>query len=324
MNRMGELEALVEAVRSAPGLLGKRDLRLVERLQAGIDGDDAALVPHGDGFLVVCGEAISPPFLLADPFGAGSAAVVTNVSDVRAMGGRPLAIVDMLVSPDAAHAGQVLDGLAWASKKLGVPVVGGHLTLGHAPALSASCTGFVRRPLRASAARPGDVLLAAFALDGRYMSDADDFFTALHDRPDMLLRTDGEALAEVAEAGLARAARDVSMPGVAGSLLQMIEGARCGAVLDTDRLPRPAGVALARWLLTFPSFGFLLAAPGEAAAQVCDAFERRGLACSPCGRFDDSRVLRLAGGGQEAPVWDLADTPLTGLEPAAESPSADA
>src|SRR3954471_21468910 len=99
MPAMVDLERLAHIVRSAPGLLGKRDLKLVERLNAALDGDDAALVPHADGFLVVCGEAISPPFLRADPFGAGSAAVVSNVSDVRAMGGRPLAIVDMVVSP---------------------------------------------------------------------------------------------------------------------------------------------------------------------------------------------------------------------------------
>ena len=158
---MVDLQALVETVRSAPGLLAKRDLALVERLGAGIDGDDAALVPHGDEYLVVCGEAISPPFLLADPFGAGAAAVVTNVSDVRAMGGRPLALVDMLVSPDRAHAERVLDGLAWAADLLGVPVVGGHLTIGHAPALSASCTGvgataaaLRRRPRRATSCSP--------------------------------------------------------------------------------------------------------------------------------------------------------------------------
>ena len=316
---MSDLDALVAAVRSAPGLLGKRDLQVIEPL--GIDGDDAALVDHGGGYLVVCGEAISPPFLAADPYGAGTAAVVTNVSDVRAMGGRPLAIVDMLVSPDREHAETVLAGIRWASDRLGVPVVGGHLTLGHPPALSASCTGVATRPLRGSAARPGDVLLAAFALDGRYMSAGRPFFTALHDRPAERLREDGEALVEVAEAGLCHAARDVSMPGIAGSLLQMIEGAGCGAVLDLDRLPRPEGVDLERWLLTFPSFGFLLAAPERHADAACEAFTRRGLACAPCGAIEAGRVLRLAAGGAEAPVWDLARSPLTGLGPAG-SPSA--
>jgi uncharacterized protein len=323
MAPMADLDALVEAVRSAPGLLGKRDVKLIERLAAPIDGDDAALVPHKDAYLVVCGEAMSPPFVAADPFGAGAAAVVTNVSDVRAMGGRPLALVDMLVSPDREHAETVLDGIAWASERLGVPVVGGHVTIGHPAALSATCTGEATHPLRSNAARPGDTLLAAFALEGRYMSDTQPFWTSLYDRPPELLRDDGEALVEVAERGLCHAARDVSMPGVAGSLLQMLEVAGCGAVLDVDRLRRPDGAGIKRWLLTFPSFGYLLAAPEERAAEACAVFERRGLACAPCGRLDASGVLRLAAGGAEAPVWDLASTPLTGLA-AARSPSAGA
>jgi hypothetical protein len=305
--------AIAAAIRDSPALHAKRDLRLVRRLGPVGEGDDGALVAHGAEWIVLCGEAILPAFVAADPHAAGAAAVVTNVSDVRAMGGRPLAILDMLVSPDEAHAGQVLDGLAWAADLLGVEVVGGHLTMGPAPALSATCTGIAQRPLRASAARPGDVLLGAFCLEGRYMSEAADFFTSLHDRDPAALRTDGDALVEVAEAGLCHAARDVSMPGAAGSLLQLLEGARCGATLDVDALPRPAGVAVERWLRTFPSFGFLLAAPPQHADAAQAVFARRGLACAPCGSFDDSRALALTAGGRSATVWDLAAEPLTGL-----------
>ena len=300
---------LVAAVRNAPGLLGKRDLKLVRDFAG--EGDDAALIPHGDGFLVVCGEAMSPPFVLADPFGAGAAAVVTNVSDVRAMGGRPLALVDMLVSPDHEHASTVLEGIAWAADKLGVDVVGGHLTIGHEPALSASCTGFAKVPLKASAAKPGDALVAAFATEGRWMSATQPFWTSLHDRDDERLRSDGEALVEIAERGLAHAARDVSMPGIAGSLLQMIEGAGCGANLHTDAIPRPDGAPIERWLLTFPSFGFLLAT--RRPEETCAVFERHGLAAAHCGSFDDTRTLKLDG----RTAWDLNQTPLTGLSPSA-------
>jgi selenophosphate synthetase-related protein len=101
------------------------------------------------------------------------------------------------------------------------------------------------------------------------------------------------------------------MPGVAGSLLQLLELAGCGATLDVDRLPRPDGMPIERWVLAFPSFGFVLAAPPDQVEAACEAFARRGLACAPCGAFDDSRVLRLAGGGESAEVWDLAAEPLT-------------
>jgi selenophosphate synthetase-related protein len=227
------------------------------------------------------------------------------------MGGRPLALVDTLVSPDRAHAERVLDGLAWAAERLGVPVVGGHLTLGAPAALSAFCTGTVTTPLRAAAARPGDVLLGAFCLEGSDRGHDPPIWSSLRERDPAKLREDGEALVEVAERGLCHAARDVSMPGVAGSLLQLLELAGCGATLDVDRVPRPEGVALERWLQTFPSFGFVLAAAPEHVEEACAAFARRDLACAPCGSFDDSRVLRLAGGGESAEVWDLAAEPLT-------------
>jgi selenophosphate synthetase-related protein len=310
---VSDAKKLAAAVRDLPALHAKRDLRLVRRLGPVGDGDDGALIAHGDEWIVLCGEAILPSYVAAQPRAAGASAVVTNVSDVRAMGGRPLAILDMLVSPDEAHAELVLEGLGWAAGLLGVEVVGGHLTIGAAASLSATCTGIARRPLRAAAARPGDVLLAAFCLEGRYMRDDNDFFTSLRDRAAECLRTDGDALVEVAEAGLCHAARDVSMPGAAGSLLQLLEAAGCGAVLDVDRLPRPAGVAIERWLRTFPSFGFMLAAAPEHARAAREAFVSRGLACEACGHFDASRALRLQSGRERATVWDLAIAPLTSL-----------
>jgi selenophosphate synthetase-related protein len=233
------------------------------------------------------------------------------------MGARPHGIVDMLVSPDHDHANRVLEGMRWAADKLGVPILGGHLTIGHAPSLSASATGFTKAPLRASNARPGDILLAAFATDGRYMSDANDFFTALHDRDPDALKTDGEALITVAERGFAHAARDISMPGIAGSLLQFAEGANVGATLDLDALPRPRGVAIERWLLTFPSFGFLLAAREDRAQQAIDVFTEHGLAAAACGGFDATRTLKLRQGDTTATAWDLTQQPLTGLSPSA-------
>jgi selenophosphate synthetase-related protein len=307
-----DLEALAETIRSAPGLRAKRELSLIAEGLPGIDGEDAALVPLDGRYVVLAAEAILPALVASEPEAAGAAAVVTNISDVRAMGGRPLALVDTLVSPDREHARRVLAGLREAAELHGLEVAGGHLTLGGEPALSAFCTGVATTPLRAANAKPGDALIAAFCLEGRYFADT--FFTSLRDRDPALLRDDGEALVEVADRGLAHAARDVSMPGVAGSLLQLLELAGCGATLDLDRLPRPRGIPLERWLLTFPSFGFVLAGAPEA----CEAFTRRGLAAAVCGTFDDTRTLRL---GASVTVWDLAAEPLTGLGPG-RSPSA--
>jgi selenophosphate synthetase-related protein len=309
---MFDIDDLAATVRAGSGLQSKRNLAILERLPRTPDGDDAAVLRHGADFLLLCGEAIAPELLASDPYAAGAAAVVTNVSDIRAMGGRPLGLVDMLVSPDRAHAQSVLDGIAWAAERLGVDVVGGHLTIGHPPALSASCTGVARRLLRARHARAGDRILAAFALEGEYRGDTR-FFSSLRDRAKSQLRDDGEALVEVAEAGSCHAARDVSMPGTAGSLLQLLEPNRLGATLDVEKVPCPRGMSPDRWLLTFPSFGFVLLAPADRVDEAAEPFQRRGLACAECGVVDDSGIVRLAAGDRAAAVWDLTREPLTTL-----------
>jgi selenophosphate synthetase-related protein len=128
-------------------------------------------------------------------------------------------------------------------------------------------------------------------------------------------------LADAAEAGEAWAGRDVSMPGVAGSLLQLCESAGgLGCALDLGALPVPAGLPLERWLVSFPSFGFLLVGdPGALVARFAGA----GLSAARVGALDGSGRLRLAAGGGEELVWDLGAEPLTGLS-AAQAPRAQA
>jgi selenophosphate synthetase-related protein len=122
-------------------------------------------------------------------------------------------------------------------------------------------------------------------------------------------------LGTLAASGAVHACKDVSNAGVAGSLLMMLEASGVGAVLDLDRVPRPEGVDLPAWLATFPSFGFVFAAPREGTGAVLAHLGERGIACERCGRVDASSQLRLASGGHEALLWDLARQPFTGFGP---------
>ena len=104
------------------------------------------------------------------------------------------------------------------------------------------------------------------------------------------------------------------MPGIAGSLLQLLESAGCGARLAVDQLPRPAGVPLERWLVTFPSFGFVMAAPPDRVSEVIAAFTTQSLECARCGEFTSGQSLYLSDGSAQRHVWDLAREPLTAPE----------
>lgn len=320
---------LVRALLAHPGVALKRDIASVARVLPahGVahwldgrgpvvirNGDDAAAIPDGDGYMLLAAEGMLPSFVARDPWFAGYCAVMVNVSDILAMGGRPYAVVDVLFSGDATRQRRVLEGMRDAAQAFGVPVVGGHTSRleGSDTLLSAAVVGRARRLITSFDARPGDALLFAVDLRGAYRGDAP-YFDAATQAPPERLRAAAGLLSELAEAQLVHAGKDVSMAGIAGTLVMLCEGSGVGAVLDVDALPRPAGVSHARWMTTFPSFGFLLAAAPEQAAEVQARCEARGITSARVGTFQRTPTVELLLAGERAPFWDLAREALTGL-----------
>jgi uncharacterized protein len=309
------LDAVTAGFQANPGVHAKRSLQMLERIFGPSDwlhgpGDDAALVPVGTERVVAAGEAIYPPFVDADPFGAGVAAVVTNVSDVAAMGARPLAIVDTVVGPRST-AEPVLAGMRHAAATYGVPVVGGHLTVtDDVTALSAFIVGRAgARVLSVKAVRPGQALLVAYCLDGEVR---DDFpFLASLDARGSRLAGDVSLLASLADRGICVAAKDISMGGLLGSLAMLLEATGAGVSVDLTRVPRPDDEALERWVTVFPTYGFVLCVPREQVAACLDAFAERRLACAEVGVVDGSGTLRVRLGAREAVLADLRRDGLT-------------
>ncbi len=275
-------------------------------------GDDAAVVSTGpDGSMLAAGEAIWPPFVEADPHGAGIAAVVANVNDIAAMGGRSLGLVDTIVGPESI-ARPVLEGIRHAAQLYGIPVVGGHLTVRDGPpSVSAFIVGRAETVLASSNARAGLVLLVAAAPEGRLHPDFP-FFSSLREREDRLAG-DVEVLPTIAERGWCRAAKDISMAGLLGSLAMLLEPTMSGVVVDLDAIPRPAHVPIGSWLDVFPSFGFLLCVPEDHVEDCRAVFVERGLACEAVGMLDDGGVLRVRFGAEAAVLLDLARERVTGL-----------
>ena len=310
------LGQLVDVLRAHPGLRGKAAIGLVSDVLGASDwlagpGDDGAVVDAFGGHVVACGEALWPPFVRADPDGAGFAAVLTNVNDLAAMGATPLGIVDTIVATeDIARA--ALEGMRRACELYRLPILGGHLTPHDGePAVSAFGVGSTRHPLSVNRMAVGQSLLVACALDGTMRPDFP-FFPAFEQRGQRCAG-DVRVLAEVAASGACVAAKDISMAGLVGSLAMLLERGAFGVTVDLDTVPVPAGVALEEWLTCFPSFGFLLCAPAGREAELAAAFTDRGLHAAAVGRLDDSGVLALRRGGETATVFDLATTTITGL-----------
>ncbi len=316
------LTQLVEKLRASRGIAHKCDIREVVAT-LGVEGfgggnavavgDDCAAIADGDGYLLLAIEGFISEFVASDPWFAGWCGVMVNVSDIYAMGGRPIAVVDAIWDKDNASMRPILQGLASAAGTYATPVVGGHSNVRAGSAqLAVAVLGRARALLTSFDACAGDVLLAVIDLRGEYRAPYL-HWNAATKAPAARLRADLELLPQLAEDGLCKAAKDISQAGVLGTLLMLLECSGVGAGIDIDAVPCPEGIDREDWLLaTFPSFGFLLAVAPEHVETVLARFSARGISGAAIGSCDVSAGLRLRQGDLELEAWNLRVQPVLG------------
>ncbi|MEM1658408.1 MAG: methanogenesis marker 2 protein [Candidatus Jordarchaeales archaeon] len=321
-----DIESIALSVRSFEGVARKRDIRKVTSLlKETLEfssfvvrgfGEDAAVLDVGWGeYLLLAVDSMWHVLVDSDPFFAGYCSVLVNVNDVVSKGGRPVALLDSLNVRDWGKASLLLKGLSYGCRKFSVPVVGGHLQP-DAPSdeLSVAVAGLVDKSkvVFSDTASPGDRIVFAVDVDGRF-----------HERfpyawDTTLWRTPGEVRARlssmwaIAEAGLATAAKDVSNPGIIGTLAMMLEASGVGGVVDVRAIPAPRGVEIERWVRAYPGFGVVLTSRQENAGKCVKIFEDRGVAASVVGEVTAGKKLLLTDGRREVEVFDFRVDSLSG------------
>ena len=146
------------------------EFRAIERLRALLPppppgqtwiGDDAAVVPPPAGPLLLTADVVVEGVhadlsrLALDDL--GWKAITANVSDIAAMGGRPLHALVSVAAPAHTDLDLLYQGIAQAARHYACPVVGGDLSNGPVVVASVAVTGTVDGdPVLRSGARPGD------------------------------------------------------------------------------------------------------------------------------------------------------------------------
>ena len=118
---------------------------------------------------------------------------------------------------------------------------------------------------------------------------------------------------ELGERGLVKAGKDISNPGLLGTLGMLLETSGVGAVVDMDAIAVPAGLDLASWLKMYPGMGFVVTTKPENAEAVLRIFQKRGLTAAVIGKVTDEKRLTIRSGEEEAILFDFEKECVTGI-----------
>ncbi|MFM6931744.1 MAG: selenide, water dikinase SelD, partial [Novosphingobium sp.] len=235
----------------APGVLaemlkGTTGLPVPAELLVGIEtSDDAAVYQLSDDLAVVATTDFFMP-IVDDPYDFGRIAATNAISDIYAMGARPIMALALVGMPIAvlgpATIGRILEGGAAAAGAAGIPIAGGHSidsveAIYGLVALGVIHPGQVRTN---HGARPGDALVLGKPLGVGVLSaalkkgalDADGYAAMIGSTTQ--LNTPGPDLAQIAGV---HAMTDVTGFGLAGHALEMARGSGCAIRLDWSSVP---------------------------------------------------------------------------------------
>jgi selenide,water dikinase len=255
----------------APGVLseilkGTSGMPIPPELMVGIEtADDAAVYRLNDTQALIATTDFFMP-IVDDPFDFGRIAATNAISDVYAMGGRPILALALVGMPIAVLStrtiGRVLEGGASVCRAAGIPIAGGHTIDSVEAIYGLVALGLVHpdHVKRNADAQPGDLLILGKPIGVGVLSAAlkqgrlDDTGYAQMIDCTTKLNTPGPDLAALPGV---HALTDVTGFGLAGHVLEMARGARCDIELDWASVPLLPG---ARELATA---GFVTGASGR-------------------------------------------------------------
>lgn len=281
-------------------------------------GDDASAVDIGNNQLVLLAtDGMWGKLMEADPWWAGYCSVLVNVNDIAAMGGIPMGMTNVLSVKDSKTCKKIMEGINEGVLKFGVPMVGGHL---HPDtpynALDVSITGIINKDdvITSSGAQVGDKVIVAMDLDGKpHEKFPLNWDTTTFKSPE-LVQDQIKAMNRIAKRHLVTAGKDISNPGILGTLGMLLETSDVGASIEVEKIPRNERVTWEDWLKVYPGSGFVLTAPAENVQETVELLDEVNVTGKIVGDVTGDRILYVWYKGEKEVLFDFNRDRITGVK----------
>lgn len=283
-------------------------------------GEDAAVIQNGRTALLLAADGIWNKLMEIDPYWAGYCSILVNVHDIAAMGGRPVAMVDVLSAADDEVMAKVTSGMRDAANAFNVPVVGGHL---HPDApynvIDVSILGVadLENVVYSSTAHVGDSIIMAIDLNGRVHPSARMNWDSVTSKSPEVLQKQLGVMKVLGEHHMITAGKDISNPGVIGTLGMLLEASSVGGIVDLPSIPQPdldaLGLSFEDWVRMYPGMGFIMTADKSMVEKVCKTFRNVGMAAQVIGTVVKERCLKLTKGDESETIFNFCAEGITNI-----------
>ena len=277
-------------------------------------GDDASAIDIGDGqVILIAADGIWGDIMNVNPYWAGYCAVLVNVNDIAAMGGKPLAMVNIMsISNDEIYE-ELLCGIKDGCLKFGVPMVGGHLHPdGEVDSLGVAIVGIAKKDklITSFGAEVGDKIIVAIDLDGKPHEMFALNWDTTYDKDEKLVQDQITAVQYLAEHDYIKSGKDISNPGILGTLEMLLETSDKGAVVNLEDIPKNENMQWNDWLRSYPGSGFVFTASADYCEYIKHYLSRYSIQAEVVGEITDSNSLLLNYKGQQEEVFNQEKNPV--------------
>jgi hypothetical protein len=276
--------------------------------------DDAGVLEAGDTKIVVSTDGIVEDLVKTDPWLAGFYSVVVNVNDVVAKGARPLGYTGVLSSSSRETRLKVVQGIKEGIEKYRLKFLKGHTHPDTSfDAIDAAVVGIAENVLSSATAKVGDSLIVAVDLDGKFGAKGwVRAFDSVQNKSGKEVLVRLEAIIRIANQKLANACRDISGPGLIGTIAMFCESSRVGCKIYLKKIPKPFGLDLKEWLITYPSIGFVLSTSQP--KKCLQILKKHGLAAAIIGEITKKKTIEILCQGQIGTFMNLNTESIFGLK----------
>ncbi|MGQ9759884.1 MAG: AIR synthase related protein [Candidatus Methanomethylicaceae archaeon] len=308
---MEELKEIVKVAKMFKGFSRKAQIGDIIKILGEVDYDDAGILDVEGLHIVVSTDGIAEDLVKSDPWFAGYYSVLVNVNDVVIKGAKPLGYVNV-ISVSRENRNKMAEGIKAGLEKYRVKLLKGHTHPDSSyEAIDAAVVGIAKKVVKGTTALPGQDIVMAVDISGSFgLKGWVKCFDSTLKKTSEEIQRMLSAIVSLIESGEVTCSRDISAPGILGSLAMLCEASGVGAEVSLEKIPAPTGISLSEWLTSYPAMGFIF---GSKSINAFKTLRDVGFSVDSVGRFTADKIIRVSLGDKTEVFMDLTKESVFGL-----------